>query len=1131
MPRIPLNLLALGTAAVTAGTWFGTHHSVWKSALVSVSCAAVAFGQKIWTELEPQWVKRIATWLDGWASTLLAVYSKRYFKHLYFKHRTVDLRGFSIQGKFALELESLYVNLYVDSAVAREIDQDALSWGLRREPTTGKDIFAWLRAHREGGNNFAILGPPGSGKTTLLKHLALAFAARRTPHKLTPILLQLRELAHAIGLDPEVTLVQLVEQTLKELPPPPNWFERRLNKGKCLIMLDGLDEIADIELRRKVMEWVQGTALTHWQNAFLVASRPNGYRDNPIQSFNVLRVLPFDRSQTTRFIDNWYLAHKIALHQKNDAGVRSEACKEADDLREWLMKMPGLQDLAVNPLLLTLIATVHLYRSRLPGRRVELYDEICDVFLGKRQQARGLDVVLTSAQSVRVLRVLAHAMMVRELREIPEQTASEIIGPVLAEVHPELAPLNFLAGVEDSSGLFSQREAGVYSFAHLTFQEYLCSLHIKEEGQGAWLAERIDREWWHETARFYCAQADGSQIVEKCIASEPPDIRKLMLATDCEVDAFQLRTDLRQRLRQITSDAVEHQDGARRKVAAELMLARRDRNMVAVGDDRYVDSTPLSCAEYQLFIDARTEQGDFRQPDHWKSYQFAPTTGRYPIEGIRVNDQDEFCAWLTARSTSEWQYVPAERSDVSSLAVDWKKWENIDFFRSQKSSPRIAGRKIIEQLKEEVDSPWWPPTAEAVHRLASFVVWMAMSEFQTTDNRIRFSSTHVEELGLMLDELLQERRLERKTDLSGIAARTKNLRMLISELWADRSLVQEFAEALDEDVAIAHSRNLQGEEVYHELRRLRRELAEGIALDEGIRREKSPALDTFDLYRFIAADFRAFGRKAEKETSFYCLARLLEEQNLRTLKSNRNESNWGIWIARRRVMQNASTILISDLLTTISAGAKRARKRRRGGKVSLAVKRVLDVTLSAVLLVLLAPLFAAIAIAIKIGSRGPVFFRSKRVGRNARIFQCLKFRTMVVNTESLSKNLAALNERTGTTLFKLKSDPRVTYVGRFLRKFALDELPQLLNVLRGEMSLVGPRPAIASEVGSYDLDHFRRLEVLPGLTGLWQVKARQDSSFEAYIALDIFYVENRSLWLDLKILLQSIGVAFAGTGS
>ena len=220
----------------------------------------------------------------------------------------------------------------------------------------------------------------------------------------------------------------------------------------------------------------------------------------------------------------------------------------------------------------------------------------------------------------------------------------------------------------------------------------------------------------------------------KCIASDPPDVRKLMLATDCEVDAFQLRTDLRLRLQQITSDAVEHEEATRRKVAAELMLARRDRSLVALEDDRYVDSTQLSCAEYQLFIDERSKLGDFRQPDHWKSYQFAPKTGRFPIEGIRVNDQGEFCAWLTARSASEWHYIPAERRDVSSLEVDWKKWENIDFFRTEKSAPSVSGRTIIDQLKDEIDSPWWPPTAAAVYRFASLVVWMALSEFQTTDN-------------------------------------------------------------------------------------------------------------------------------------------------------------------------------------------------------------------------------------------------------------------------------------------------------------------------------------------------------------------------------------------------------------
>ena len=137
---------------------------------------------------------------------------------------------------------------------------------------------------------------------------------------------------------------------------------------------------------------------------------------------------------------------------------------------------------------------------------------------------------------------------------------------------------------------------------------------------------------------------------------------------------------------------------------------------------------------------------------------------------------------------------------------------------------------------------------------------------------------------------------------------------------------------------------------------------------------------------------------------------------------------------------------------------------------------------------------------------------------------------MCANAEKLKASLADQNERDGI-LFKITDDPRVTRVGRFLRKYSIDELPQFYNVLRGEMSMVGPRPPVASEVEQYDLSHLRRLDVQPGMTGLWQVEARQDPSFDSYISLDTAYVENWSLWLDLKILARTVGVVFSGTGS
>jgi lipopolysaccharide/colanic/teichoic acid biosynthesis glycosyltransferase len=171
-----------------------------------------------------------------------------------------------------------------------------------------------------------------------------------------------------------------------------------------------------------------------------------------------------------------------------------------------------------------------------------------------------------------------------------------------------------------------------------------------------------------------------------------------------------------------------------------------------------------------------------------------------------------------------------------------------------------------------------------------------------------------------------------------------------------------------------------------------------------------------------------------------------------------------------------------------------------------------------------------IALAVRFNSAGPIFYRAQRIGRKGRTFVCYKFRTMVANADILKADLEHMNERDGV-LFKIEKDPRVTSIGRVLRKYSLDELPQFYNVLHGEMSLVGPRPPMAAEVEQYDLAHLRRLDVLPGITGLWQVEARQDPSFDSYISLDTAYVENWTLWLDLKILARTVGVVFSGTGS
>jgi exopolysaccharide biosynthesis polyprenyl glycosylphosphotransferase len=196
----------------------------------------------------------------------------------------------------------------------------------------------------------------------------------------------------------------------------------------------------------------------------------------------------------------------------------------------------------------------------------------------------------------------------------------------------------------------------------------------------------------------------------------------------------------------------------------------------------------------------------------------------------------------------------------------------------------------------------------------------------------------------------------------------------------------------------------------------------------------------------------------------------------------------------------------------------------------LALKRMFDIVSSAVALVVLAPLLVGVAVAVKLTSRGPVFFRQRRVGLHGKPFYMLKFRSMVVNAEELKAKLEALNEQTGP-VFKMKNDPRITRVGRFIRKYSIDELPQLINVLRGEMSVVGPRPPIPSEVEKYAAWQRRRLSVRPGLTCIWQVSGRNQISFEDWMYLDMQYIDHWSLKKDLDLILKTVPVVITGSGA
>ena len=236
----------------------------------------------------------------------------------------------------------------------------------------------------------------------------------------------------------------------------------------------------------------------------------------------------------------------------------------------------------------------------------------------------------------------------------------------------------------------------------------------------------------------------------------------------------------------------------------------------------------------------------------------------------------------------------------------------------------------------------------------------------------------------------------------------------------------------------------------------------------------------------------------------------------------------------------SAAVSLADCLALASPwGRWRLRTRSRCRKAlwryyssaPAGAKRAMDVAVSAAVLVFLGPLFLLLAALIKLEDGGPVFFKQTRVGRFGRKFRMFKFRSMCLDAEQRLRELAARNQHSTGVTFKIKDDPRITRIGRFIRKYSLDELPQFYNVLRGEMSLVGPRPPVPGEVAKYSLADRRRLAVKPGITCIWQISGRAEIDFPGQVKLDVNYIERQSLAEDVRILFKTVPAVLSGNGA
>lgn len=645
--------------------------------------------------------------LDQSVGRRVSRYGKKYRQHVLSLYRFMDVKGLATAGDSTPEFDDVFIDVSLTPRAPHKITSAIVS-----DPAEsgGGRQSIWDFVGGRAGTVVAIVGAPGTGKTTLLQSVARRIA--QPDAKLarpTPILLELRTHASKIVDDPSVPLTRLIREALPDLPvaEPVGWWNHELMSGCCIVLFDGLDEVGSHAARRAVSAWIEKQVGAYPGNDFVLTSRPHGYRTAMISSAVVLQVCPFTESQIEEFLHSWYATAERRATGTSGPDVEMIARVKTRDLLDRLAASQALSDLTTNPLLLTMIAQVHRYRGALPGSRVDLYAEVCQVMLWRRLEAKRIDVDIRGQSKEKILAYVAYQMMQARSRDIKQHELLASIRPSLSRVSSKVTPEKYIADVQ-SNGLLMEREHEIYSFSHHTFQEYLASRHIRDAGLGSILASAVEDPWWREVTLLYVAGNDADAIVSACLKQRTAVA--LSLAFDCIEDGGEVAPALKEELDRVIRSAFDRNISTDRRHVVAAVLARRllENGFLTTAAGTRIYKSPVPASLYRLFLlDTGTAEPEGFCPKDM--------SGASPVTGVWFHDAQNFVRWLNgviADSERSGCRLPTE-SELAELrrlpeyCLDEENGElAADLGRYQAGRPRVYSAWVLPESTGGRPSVW-----------------------------------------------------------------------------------------------------------------------------------------------------------------------------------------------------------------------------------------------------------------------------------------------------------------------------------------------------------------------------------------------------------------------------------------